>query len=400
MAHPGVNRSREWLGRYGVWVWGVLLALFTGLFIFNQSDSFGEYASVLGSSSLGWVGVALLFQAIVISLFAASYYVVLRRLGHGISIWQTIRLHLERVVVSTVTPMGGPASVVVFLRSLKNQGVPADDGFLTMAFRSISAFSSFVILFVPVIFLVDTSLPVILGSLTLVVGLVLLTAVLVALLRGWELPIWALRFMPSRIQVFIEQARSHNIRGRDLILPMLFGTLSNIAGVATLYVALLAVGFQPTLVMAVFAYTIGTVMLVVSPLFQGVGLVEVGMAVALEQMGVPVGAAVGATLLFRLADIWLPLLVGFAVQAFSHREVRLVSSYAGSAVAGAAGIGAFVLAFVPSALISLGALLGFAIVFSAGLATTIAFLSGMILLGAAYLIWRFRPRTQLAHATA
>jgi uncharacterized membrane protein YbhN (UPF0104 family) len=39
------------------------------------------------------------------------------------------------------------------------------------------------------------------------------------------------------------------------------------------------------------------------------------MAVALERLGIPAAAAVSATLLCRVGELWLPLMTGIVVQA-------------------------------------------------------------------------------------
>ena len=71
------------------------------------------------------------------------------------------------------------------------------------------------------------------------------------------------------------------------------------------------------------AYVVGMVFLLVAPVFQGIGVVEVSMAVALQRLGIPAAAAVSATLLCRVGELWLPLLTGILVQlgeTFSRRS--------------------------------------------------------------------------------
>jgi uncharacterized membrane protein YbhN (UPF0104 family) len=71
------------------------------------------------------------------------------------------------------------------------------------------------------------------------------------------------------------------------------------------------------------AYLVGMVVLLVAPIFQGIGLVEAGMALALQQHGVPPTAAVGATLLCRVGELWLPLLAGIAIQTMGTLSQRM-----------------------------------------------------------------------------
>src|SRR5690606_12545903 len=72
---------------------------------------------------------------------------------------------------------------------------------------------------------------------------------------------------------------------------------------------------SPSLVTVLVGYTLTTMFVTLSPVFQGIGIVEMTMAVSLQQLGVPTTAAIGATLLYRLATVWFPLLLGFGAQA-------------------------------------------------------------------------------------
>jgi uncharacterized membrane protein YbhN (UPF0104 family) len=107
-----------------------------------------------------------------------------------------------------------------------------------------------------------------------------------------------------------------------LIGPFAFMMATKLAGVLMLFFSLQAVGFNADIQVPLMAYVVGMVFLMVAPVFQGIGFVEVGMAVALQRLGVPPAAAIGATLLTRAGELWLPLAAGIVFQAFetlTHR---------------------------------------------------------------------------------
>jgi uncharacterized membrane protein YbhN (UPF0104 family) len=106
----------------------------------------------------------------------------------------------------------------------------------------------------------------------------------------------------------------HKISPSSLIQPFLYMLGTKLGGVVMLFIALRAVGQAPDIQVPLMAYVVGMVFLLVAPVFQGIGVVEVSMAVALQHLGVPPAAAVSATLLTRVGELWLPLMTGIIVQ--------------------------------------------------------------------------------------
>lgn len=80
--------------------------------------------------------------------------------------------------------------------------------------------------------------------------------------------------------------------------------------VVWLWAALHAVGAPAGLDVALVAYGIATLFGIIGFLPAGLGFVEVGMAAALASYSIPVAEATAAVVLFRLAELWLPLAAG------------------------------------------------------------------------------------------
>ncbi len=73
---------------------------------------------------------------------------------------------------------------------------------------------------------------------------------------------------------------------------------------------------------AAAAYVVGTLLMLAAPIFQGLGIVEVSVTLVLQQLGVPLPQALGATILYRLVEVWLPVVLGVGVHAGSQRSLR------------------------------------------------------------------------------
>jgi uncharacterized membrane protein YbhN (UPF0104 family) len=88
----------------------------------------------------------------------------------------------------------------------------------------------------------------------------------------------------------------------------------------SLLAALAAVGSQPRPSLVLLAFTASLVLGMIPIMPGGLGFVEAGLTSMLTLAGVPAGEAVLATLVYRLASYWLPILAGlFAYGAFWRR---------------------------------------------------------------------------------
>jgi len=77
-----------------------------------------------------------------------------------------------------------------------------------------------------------------------------------------------------------------------------------------LLAALRAVGAEPRPSLVLLAYTAGQVLALIPITPGGLGFVEGGLVAMLKLAGVPVGEALAATLVYRMASYWLPLPAG------------------------------------------------------------------------------------------
>lgn len=89
-----------------------------------------------------------------------------------------------------------------------------------------------------------------------------------------------------------------------------------------LYAALLAVGAQPPLYVALLAYSAAQLLGQIPLTPGGLGVVEAGLTGTLALAGVAAAPAALATLAYRLASYWLPLPAGLAAWIWHRRRYR------------------------------------------------------------------------------
>ena len=85
--------------------------------------------------------------------------------------------------------------------------------------------------------------------------------------------------------------------------------------VAVLFACLKALGVHPTFQTMINTYFASIVAGAVIPLFGGAGAVEAVSILTLTQAGVPKDIAIGATLLWRFIDLWIPVGIGLLLHA-------------------------------------------------------------------------------------
>lgn len=316
------------LRRYGPYLW---LALVLGLAVYfglSQKAEMVRIRDTITGARFEWILALVGLEVVILALVAWAYRSLLGKLGHQVRLDTLVGVHLKRVVVGTVTPVGGPSSVLIFVHALKNRGVRPADALLAVSIKSVIGNIAFLILLLPVLLVQEPSPLLMAGTGGLILIVAVTAAVLGLALRSAKPPAWFLARLPRKGLKFLAQIRRHDISIPALGGPFAIMMATKLAGVLMLAIALRAVGHESDIQVPLMAYVVGMVFLMVAPVFQGIGVVEVSMAVALQRLGVPPAAAIGATLLTRAGELWLPLIAGIAFQAFETLTSRGTSALA------------------------------------------------------------------------
>lgn len=311
---PLIRTAGRLLSRFGAYIWLALVLAFTIWFGWRNQGEIQTIWHSLRAADPTWIVALVGLEVGILALIAVTYRSLLMRLGHTVGVSDLINVHLQRVVVGTVTPVGGPSSMAIFVHCLRKRGVRPADALLTVSIKSVIGNFAFLILLVPVLFVQRPSTLLLLSTAGLILLVLSMGWLLYTALSGRKPPRWVLRRIPRKGLRFLAEVRAHKISPSSLVRPFLYMLATKLGGVVMLFIALRAVGQAPDIQVPLMAYVVGMVFLLVAPVFQGIGVVEVSMAVALQHLGVPPAAAVSATLLTRVGELWLPLMTGIAVQ--------------------------------------------------------------------------------------
>lgn len=302
---------------YGLYLWFALLPVLVTVIVLRRRDELNQIAAAMRQANPGWLLAGALVELAILLAIALTYRGILRRLGHRLSCQTLLAAHLQRTAIGAISPVSGPATVYVFLRHLGRRGVATDDGLLTVALRSIAGQVAFVVVLVGAIAATGSvyALPGLAVLATIALGAVAVSrwrlgsAIVGA---GWtaRLPHWA----QARTEKFLLRARRHRLTPRDLVLPLACAVSARLGTSAILFASLHALSVPASIDVVATAFCASMLAHIATPVFQIAGVVETATAVALAHAGVPADAAVGAMLLWRLLEHWLPVLLGLILQ--------------------------------------------------------------------------------------
>jgi phosphatidylglycerol lysyltransferase len=315
-----LSRIRHYFGP----VWLVFLVAVIVVYIATRWSELEDIGTVIAGIDPRWIVLSGILELLLLVLMAKMYQSLFGSLGHNVPLYSILSAYLRGLAAATVIPFGGPVSVIIFTRAMTRRDVPMNDALYASALASLSGFASFLIVMAPLLSLLSftRTLPSIFLVATLVLaGLFAITIGVVAVVLRWgRTPKWLARRVPNQIGGFIRQARSHQLTARQMSRPLLLSIGVDLCGALMLYTALVAVGQRSGILAAFTAYQVEMLFNVVTPLFQGIGITDLSITVALNGLGISVSSAATATLVYRVWDLWVPLLVGAALHFASRRR--------------------------------------------------------------------------------
>lgn len=321
--HPPANRARR-LARAG-WVFGALLLLAV-LGVGLHLGELHEVAALLAALRWPWLAAALALQAVTYVFAAGAWQRVLARLGSSRRLASLVPLSLAKLFTDQAMPSGGLSGNILFVHAMRRRGIRAPAAMAALAASMIGHYLAMLLLALVAGAALARHgvLHAALLALLCVYGLfaVILAGAVWALASGRGLPHWLpLRRIPGaqRLQQALAHTAPNVLRG-----PVLAPVTTLHAGIvlcdaATLWVMLWALGQAPVAVLVLAAFVCASLVMEIGPIPLGLGSFEATCVTVLGLAGVPVAAALPATLLLRSFTVWLPMLPGLWL---TRRELR------------------------------------------------------------------------------
>lgn len=334
-------------GRTSIRQWLFWLAVIAFVwFLISRRGDLTQLVSALARGHWEWLLLAASAQALYFVFFAWMFQVAFSIVGVQSRVMRMVPVVLGAIFVNTLAPSGGTAGLALYADDAARRGqsgVQAAEGALLATVIDFFAFAvillagmgnllahgdlhAYEVAAAALLTLVAATQ---VGALILALGhpkslrraLGFLQRTIEKTFRHFHKlsPIgteWA-EATTARLGDAAQRFRTHPAR---IARAFIIGVASNAVSIGGLYFLFRAFDQSATLGVLVSAYAMAILFLNVSPVPQGLGIVEGLMTLVLTSLGVPASPALAITLAFRGMSLWIPILLGFLL-------LRLVPSF-------------------------------------------------------------------------
>ena len=290
-----------------------LFIILAALFIFHQKQELHNVKHVLSGANELWVIAGIALVGFYIFTQGLMYVTSFASIDIRLKLWDAIILFLKRNFIGFFLPAGGVSSMVFFSKEIEKQGVTRSQIYYASSIRAFIGILSVAIVAIPALLFVVSAGSLGEGSWLALTGVIAILFFIVfvyfSLFRKWKLYYLLLKVYPGA-EVLLEELKNNKLNRKQFAYTVLVSVLIEFIGIAHVYISMAALHFKPSLSIAVLAYIVVVIFLVISPFLRGLGAIEISMTYVLIHSGFSNVDSIAITLLFRFFEFWLPLFTG------------------------------------------------------------------------------------------
>lgn len=291
-----------------------ILFIVIGLwFLTNRQSELDEVKHALQISETSYILLGICLTLVYIILQGVMYKISFSSVNSRVTLLSTTVLFLKRNFISVFIPAGGFSSLAFFKNDIEKTGVPKTKIHLASSIYAFTGILSVVLIALPVFsyaLLNGTSGAAEWVALGVSTALIISIFFLYKSLKKQQGPYRLLTKLIPSLKTFLEDLANHTIDKKKFISVIIVSILIDLAGIAHLYIATLALNFHTSFFAVAMGYLISVVFLIISPFMRGLGPVEVSMAYVMIRFGHSYVEAVAITFLYRFFEFWVPLFAG------------------------------------------------------------------------------------------
>lgn len=303
-------------------LWGVLI---TAIFLVAMAviaivylEETKELLLLLKNSDAGWMIIAILVQIPTYIFTGIVWHLSARAANYHLTMKSLTELAFKQLGVNQIIPAGGLAGNFIVFRAMKRFGLPtalAMEIFFIETLSQYIAFSLVAFISVMMLWLYHGVTPIISGLVSIFFAIQVTVIILIwAAVNHKKLKF--LSWLKSKKFFFrlfsvIENVSEQRVFSAQLLFETSFFRLGIfLFDTFTLFAILHSIGAGASLSTAFVAFIVASMAGTVVALPGGVGGFEAASIGILNLLGIPLGAAVAATFIFRALTLWLPLVPG------------------------------------------------------------------------------------------
>ncbi|TAL66628.1 MAG: lysylphosphatidylglycerol synthetase family protein [Bacteroidetes bacterium] len=326
-----MDKAKSFISKllYNKFFWQLIFATFLiGMAIFfirHENLELYKIREQLSGSNSWYVALGILLTCVYLIFQALMYVNSYKALGIAIPLKVALRLYLKRNFISIFLPAGGISSLAFFTTEVESRGATRSQIHLASAFFAFFSILSVAVISFPIfgfaLLNYELQNAELIGFIFLIILILCYFIAIYSISQKGKAYHWLSRISPS-MTITLDEMISQNINHRQLWLTLIFSVGIEIIGIVHLYIAMIALGFEPSWLAAFIGYIVMVLILVASPFLRGLGAIEVSLTYVLGQFGFPVIAAASIVLLFRFFEFWLPFLAG--IGSFISRRNHII----------------------------------------------------------------------------
>ena len=314
------------------------VVMIAGVALLRHTGTGSLIVDAVGSSHLGWLGLAIVLQAGSMGTFARLQQRVLANAGLRLRISSSLAIAFAGNAVAVTVPVAGTTASAAFTyRQYVQRGATGTMAGWAMAVAGVFSTTTFAVL-VGIGALANgnplaaaagiTSIVLAVVPVLAVIGAVRSRAVRRRMERVAVRLLTILKRLTSRprkepeaiVADAIAQLSAYRLRWREAVVTTAFATLNWIFDAVCLWAVLQAfdVSMPVRNLALVYSAAVAAASLSLTP--AGIGTVEASIAVALTSLGTDGVHALPAAVAYRAISTWLVLLIGWVVLAAMRRQ--------------------------------------------------------------------------------
>jgi glycosyltransferase 2 family protein len=311
------------------WAFG-LLCLLVLVLVVVRASSLERSLALARAARPGWLLIALAAQFATYVSGALVWREPLQHSGYALPMRKLVRLGIVKVFTDQALPSAGLGGSLMAIRGLLRHGVPRSIALTALLSSLLSrdiAFLLVVIVSAAILWLHHAAgAALFIGVAVFLLVLLLVPASLFALHRWSRDPRVAVlgkwlhlsRVIESFSDVPLDLLLNRRLLVRTVALQLAIFLLDAL----TLWLALGAVGAPTQFWVAFASFAVASMVATIGPVPVGLGTFEAASVGMLRLLGVPIEAALAATLLLRGLTFWLPMLPGVWLARMELRTGR------------------------------------------------------------------------------
>ena len=242
----------------------------------------------------------------------------------GIPWLLAIELFLKRNFLSVFLPAGGVTALAYMPGNLRKSGIHKKEIHQASGIYAFSGMLSLFLVGLPVIFYTFTQSTHIANAGIGIVSITVILSILVFLVysvrKKGRIHALLIKSFPA-VEKKIDEIVSFDLSVPHFICTNLFSVFIEFSGMLHLFIAMLAVGVQPSAEAACIGYIVSVILLASSPFLRGLGAVELSLTYILTLYGYSTAQALEITILYRIFEFWLPLATGLLSFAAKGKNI-------------------------------------------------------------------------------